>query len=480
MNTSHFDSKPLANSRAASRPDRGWGTFVLSALLAFGTLGMAGCNGSKAFTKRAAKMEETGMMIQAANLYYTAVVKKPTNYEAAAGLQRTGQAVLGQHIAEFDEAVAYNNREAAIEAWQRAEAWDQKLEAVGASLAFPEAKRAQFEAVKNAHLDATYRQANILLEQEMFAEAQLEFDAILALDPAYLDASQLRNVAYCEPRYRAGVLAQEADRYREAHAQFSDLVATDASYKDASSRLSQVLEDGRFTVALLEFKNGSTRPNLEVKIQSLVEQALMQTEDPFLRVVDRESLSMILQEQSMGMSGLTSTADVELGNLLGAKALLKATITTCNVQIGRVSSSTKTGHQQYRVKRVNDEGKEYYETLYRAVGYREYFQSGNVDVSVTFKFISTITGEVVSTQTVTGQAFDEIRYIEYDGDRSKFFLSSASGSARTDSYGRSERDALFSARRALKSSDVLTDEAGQQVAQDILQSIEAELREMIP
>jgi len=442
-------------------------------------LGWAGCNGSKAFTKRAAKLEEAGMMTQAANLYYTAVVKKPSNLDAAIGLKRSGQVVLGQHIASFDEAVAYNNREGAIAAWQDAEAWHAKLKAVGADLAFPEAKRAQFESVKNAHLDDTYREANTLLEREQFDEAVTQFQAILDLEPGYKDVRALKSLAYCEPRHRKGVLAQEADRYREAHRWFDEVTSEDPGFKDAAKRKGEVLEAGRFTVALLEFKNGSTRPNLEVKIQSLVEQALMSSDDPFLRVVDRESLSMILQEQSMGMNGLTSTADVEIGNLLGAKALLRATITTCNVQIGRMSASNKTGYERYTIKRVNEEGKTVNETKYRQTNYREYNQTGWVDISCTFKFISTITGEVVSTSTVKGRAADEINYIEYDGDRNNFFLSGYSG-ARTDAGGRADRDRLMSSRRVLKSADVMSDEAGQQVASEIQLSIEQKLLEMIP
>ena len=45
----------------------------------------------------------------------------------------------------------------------------------------------------------------------------------------------------------------------------------------------------------------------------------MGSTDPFLKVVDRRSLAMILQEQSMGLNGLTSGGDVE--RPLGAKAL---------------------------------------------------------------------------------------------------------------------------------------------------------------
>ena len=96
-------------------------------------------------------------MPQAANLHYTAVMKKPTNIEAVVGLQRSRQVVLGQHIAEFDEAVAYNNRQIALSAWDKAVAWDKKLSAVGDGFGLPEAKRAIYEGVKNAHLDETTR-----------------------------------------------------------------------------------------------------------------------------------------------------------------------------------------------------------------------------------------------------------------------------------------------------------------------------------
>jgi tetratricopeptide (TPR) repeat protein len=451
----------------------------LGAAAALLTLTLPGCNGSKAFVKRAGKMEEAGMMPQAANLYYTAVVKKPTNIDAMVGLKRTGQIVLGQHISSFDEAVAFGQRETALDAWHDAEAWNEKLSAVGVDLFFPEAKRASYEAVKNAHLDATYRQANILLEQEMFAEALLEFDAILALDPTYQDAPALRNVAFCEPRYREGVLAQETDRYRAAHSQFAEVVGADASYKDANDRLNQVLEDGRFTVAMTEFKNGSSRVNLEVKIQTLAEQALMSSEDPFLKVVDRESLALILQEQSMGMSGLTTGGDVEIGNLLGAKALLKATVTTCDHRESRLQKSYQTGYEQYKVERVNEEGKKYYETKYRQVQYREFVQDASVDIACTFKFISTTTGEVVASETIYGRASDNIRYIEYDGNASKFYLGGNSG-ARTDGLARSERDRLLSSRRAIRSADALTDEAGQALANQIQAAVERELLNLIP
>lgn len=454
-----------------------WSIGCLALLV--GTTMLTGCNGSKAFVKRAKKMEEAGMMPQAADLYYTAVMKKSTNVDAVIGLQRTGQVVLGQHIAKFDEGVARNDRELAIGAWADAEAWLNKCAGVGVALVFPEAKRAAYESVKNAHLDATYRQANILLEQEQFAEAQLEFDAILALDPNYQDSRELRNVAYCEPRYREGVQAQKSELFRTAHRHFSDLLGTDATYKDAQQRLNDVLEDGRFTLALVEFKNATTRPNVEVKMQSLVEQSLMGSTDPFLKVVDRESLMLILQEQQMGMSGLTSTGDVEIGNLLGAKALLKATVTMHAHNQSPLKKSTKTGHQRYRVERVNEEGKKYYETKYRPVPYRSYEQTADLTMTVSFKFISTVTGEVLQTQTVDASTSDAIEYIEFEGERNSFFLSENNGSPWTNSRGRKQRDELLAARQQIRSADIMTEEVGTKLASQIRALVESQLRAVI-
>ena len=452
-------------------------TLILFTILILASL--QACNGSKAFVKRGAKMEKAGFADQAADLYYTAVVKKPTNPDALAGLKRTGQIVLGKHIATFDESVAYNLRESALEAWHDAEAWDEKLEGVGVDLAFPEAKRVTYDMVKNAHLDESYRKANILLEKEMFDEALKEFDAILLLNPNYRDAPERRNVAFCEPRFRIGVHAQERERFREAHAAFDELVSTDSDYKDAAQRLSDILEAGQYTVALLDFKNGSSQLNMEIKIQSMVEQALMNSKDPFLKVVDRESLALILQEQTLGMNGLTSGGDVEIGNMLGAKALLKATITTCDHRQTGMTSSYQTGYEQFKVERVNEKGKKYFETKYRQVQYREFTQEASVDMTCTFKFISTTTGEVISSNTISSHASDNIRYITYGGNQAKFYLARQFGNG-PDLNGRKKRDRLLSSRQAIRSAEALTVDAGLDLASQIQSSIEQELLTLVP
>ena len=58
-------------------------TFLILLALAISTA-LPSCNGSKAFVKRAAKMEAAAPKRR---LYYTAVMKKPTNIDAMVGLR---------------------------------------------------------------------------------------------------------------------------------------------------------------------------------------------------------------------------------------------------------------------------------------------------------------------------------------------------------------------------------------------------------
>ena len=81
---------------------------------------LSSCSGSKAFVKRGIKMEEVGMMSQAANFYFTAVSKDPYNTDGLAGLQRAGQWVLNDHLARFDEARLAGNRAVAVAAFEKA------------------------------------------------------------------------------------------------------------------------------------------------------------------------------------------------------------------------------------------------------------------------------------------------------------------------------------------------------------------------
>ena len=130
-------------------------------------------------------------------------------------------------------------------------------------------------------------------------------------------------------------------------------------------------------MALVAFENGSNRMGMETKLRSFVQQAIAKSSDPFLMLVDRENQALILQEHQLALSGvLDGSTSVQVGSMMGAKAILKGTVVSCDVNTSRLQKFDQAGFESYRVERVNEDGKKVYDTKYRSVSVpRVYTQS---------------------------------------------------------------------------------------------------------
>lgn len=440
---------------------------------------ITGCNGAKAYVKKGAQMEAAGMMDQAADYYFTALSKKPENSDALSGLKRTGQIILARHLAAFDEALTRKDRESAISSFKSAESFYKKVEARGVVLAFPEAKRALYENVKNAHVEELYNVANEHLESRNYSKALNLFEEITSLVPGYKDAEQLGDYSYCKPKYESGNEAMSEELFRTAYELYNDVVTRDSSFEDAEERREEALVTGRYTIALMTFKNGSNRRNVHTKLSSYVEQALLGSTDPFLTVVDRESLELILQEQHLELSGLTSGSELEIGSLLGAKAILKGTVTQCSVSTTPLRHDNKRGYEKYQIETVDSEGKKHYEVKYRSVGYTEYYQSAEVSMSFTLKLISMETGAILSSKTMRANSADDVRYVKYSGNARKLYGAHTNGSVNTSGRLHNELMALMGERRDLKNDNVLADIVTLSISSKVLLEIESILRDRV-
>ena len=443
------------------------------------TASFSSCNGAKAYVKKAKKMEESGLMEQASAHYFTALSKKPDNLDALMGLKRTGQIILNRHLATFDESHTRGNREAAISAFHSAENYNTAVSKVGVTLAFPEAKRALFVAVKNAHVEEIYIEANEHLEYNRYSEALVLFERIEELVPGFKDSAALGNYAFCKPTYENGNNAMQNGNYRTAYKDFDSVMMRDSAYKDAEARKAEALETGLFTIALMKFENGSYRHNIHTKISSYVEQQLMASEDPFLKVVDRESLEMILQEQELELSGLTSGAELEVGALLGAKAILKGTVVECSNSSSQLRHENKRGFEKYRVEKINAEGKKYYETKYRPATYREYYRNSVAKITLSLKLVSMETGTVLSAVTVSASQTDNIRYIVYNGNKNNLYPERLGGAVDMSSSGHLQLMSLINARKDLINESTLIDQSAKIISSKVLVEVESIMIDII-
>lgn len=437
------------------------------------------CKGAKSYVKRGAKMEAAGMIDQAADFYSTALKKKPANLDALSGLNRTGQIILSRHLALFEEATLRSDKESAIRNFKNAESFYDKVNAFGVTLNFPDSKRAQYESVKNDHVQELYTIATSHLEKLEYNQALKLLEEITSLVPGFKDAASLADFAFCTPTYDLAMTAMDDKLFRSAYETFSDVVNRDETFKDASERRDEVLELGRFTIALMSFKNGSNRRNISTKLSSYVEQNLMESNDPFLVVVDRESIDLILQEQQLELSGLTSGAELEIGSLLGVKAILKGTVTGCTVSTTPLRHDNKRGYEKYRVETIDSEGKKRNETKYRSVGYSEFYQSSEVAMSFTLKLVSMETGAILSSKTIESYSSDDVRYLKYGGNARMLYPAKSNGSVNASSSGHNMLLGLIGQRENLKNDNIMVDDVTKNLAVKIQREIESIIKEQV-
>lgn len=443
---------------------------------------LAGCSGSRSYAKKATRLDAEGMYAEAADMYLQAVQRNAKNVEAKIGLKKAGQRLLDDKLSSFFKTMSMDSdRAAAVKAYLEAKAYQERVGRLGVVLEIPDHHKADFERVKGEHLVDLYDRGQALLEQQDFASAERTFNEIAKLEPGYKDASSLQSVAYLEPLYRAGKVDLEAGRYRKAYEEFNKVVTKDPAYKDASTLLQQTVAKGQFSVAILPFTAAEKAASVRPKVQAHAITALTSTKDPFLKVVDRENIDRILEEQRLSLSGVVDEQTaVRVGNLIGAQAVLMGEVVDYREEPGALRRSTKEGFESYRQEQINKEtGEKYYVTKYRPVTYTEYYHERKVILSFSYRLVSLETGEVLVSKVVDQQANDHAYYAAYDGNRDSL-LPKANGVVDLSNSGRNQLRGLLSAPREVKSLTVLSNEAVNTSCTSMARSIQEELNTRLP
>lgn len=443
---------------------------------------LAGCSGSRSYAKKASQLDEAGMYAEAADMYLQAVQRNAKNIDAKIGLKKAGQRLLDDKLGTFFKIVNMDgDRAGAVKTFLEARSYQERVGRLGVVLDIPDHYKADFERVKGEHLVDLYGRGQALLEQQDFAAAERTFSEIAKLEPGYKDAGSLQAVAYLEPLYRAGRVDLDAGRYRKAYDEFNKVVVKDASYKDASALLQETITKGRFSVAVLPFTAADRAATVRPKVQAYAITALTSTKDPFLKVVDRENIDRILEEQRLSLSGVVDEQTaVRVGNLIGAQAVLMGEVVDYREEPGSLRRSTKEGFESYRQQQINKEtGEKYFVTKYRPVTYTEFYHERKVVLSFSYRLVSLETGEVLVSKVVDQQANDHAYYAAYEGNRDSL-LPKANGVVDLSNNGRSQLRGLLNAPREVKSLADLSNEAVNTSCSAMARTIQQELNTRLP
>ncbi len=439
------------------------------------------CSGTKKFARQAEEFEAAGMYQDAAKNYLESVRRDPNNIEARIGLKKNGKKVFQDYLDEFFTAKATGENRKAVYAYLDARKYAETLNSYNIEVEEPSYIKNDFESIKVEYLENQYNKAMVLMEQESYKNAEKIFEEILSLDPIYKDVEKLKLVAYMEPFYKKAYSAYTEEQYPKAYYLLDKVVAKDPDYKETKSMREECLTLGTYTIAFVGIKNVSGDNVDEHKIQATLLTALINNNNPFIKIIDRENMESILEQQRLNLSGaIDENTAATVGELLGAKAVLSGKLIERNLRTGDTKVYSRIGYKAYSVKQVNQSTqKEESVTKYKKVKYKEYYQVNEVKLSYQIQITSLESGEIIFSKIVTQKNTDDMHFALYDGDN-RYLYPEYKGNVSMDKKKKRALDALLGAKRELKAttqlmSELLTSSANS-LSNDIINKVDRYIR----
>ncbi len=436
------------------------------------------CKGPNYYYKLGAKQEASGLSTEASESYYTALRQKKNFVEAQAGMKRTGQTVMNQKLVEFGRKKTMATPREAVYSYVDVQEYQKKIANVGVTMEISQMYQDDYEEIKKTYIHELYEKGTAQLEQEQYKEAEANFKEISKFDPNFKDAKDLQDIAYLEPLYKEGKTMFEAGRYRSAFESLNKVIEKRNNYKDAVALKNRALDKGTITIALLPFTNGTRESGAEISLSAYTLSALTSIKDPFLRVVDRENMMAILQEQKLQLSGIVDDKTaVEVGKIVGAQIILTGSILKFDQKKGSITRDRQKAFQAYQDKQLSN-GQEIMVTKYRLVEYDYYSGKSYCAIDAQMKLTSLETGELLRTSLFNKKVEDEVFYGRTDYNKDSLYPSEG-GHVQTASDKVQGFRNLFNIRRELKSSDELTSDAYKQVTSEMAQQVKSLMLELV-
>jgi len=318
------------------------------------------------------------------------------------------------------------------------------------------------------------------LDEEEFNRAEVLFDEILAIEPNYQDVAELKTTAHFEPIYRKGKEFLNSGSYRKAYSSFDEILRKQPEYKDARELKDDALARALITIAIIDFKNLTSYQRVEINLKGSIQKELSEIKSPFYKVIDRESSSIIKNEQLLSLEGkVDGTVSAKAGKILGAKALLTGRIEEYNINSGNLIKTKKKGYLREKIIEKAD-GEEKSRTIYHKTEYNEFSQTESVFCRFQYQLLSAETGEILVTDALGFSESDEIHYAVFEGNKDKLvpgYWEKKDTDSPKDEINDNKSDCralqyLLSSRQGLKNIEELKKELNSNIARMVARKIE--------
>lgn len=374
---------------------------------------LTGCAASR-YAKKAEKFEEAGLYKDAAEFYYESVKRKRTKVETKLGLQKNGQLVLNDLLAEFDKDYQQNETQEAVYSYEEAKNYHDKVAGVGVDLTFPDRYHAYYDEVKNTFIADKYIEGAEQLNREEFDKAEAIFREIVRISPNYKDAKSKLEIAVYEPQYRGAIAYLDAEKYRSAYYIFDQILSKTSGYKDAANLKQEAREKGTIDILIAELgaSGNVSRRNNPISTTH-ISNAISMHKNPFINILDNSAINK--KQLKKGGNGY----DLSALNLAGIDAVMHVQVNNISKQEGKTHVEEKRGYIKEVHKYEDEEGNVQKKETFKKTTYKVYSKTNSASVKVNYRMLSTADGSVMIADEVEARRTDAVEFGRFDGNVKK-------------------------------------------------------------
>lgn len=385
-------------------------------VLAIGLIVMGSSCASKRYVKKGLKYEQSGMYEMAAESYYKSLLSNRDNIDARIGLKKNGQRLLDKKVLAVQSSYDANDDKKTVYSYLDAKGYQDQVAALGIDLNISDQTAEMYKEAKTRYIEKIFNDAQLLLEEEKFSQADELLAEIKKIEPGYSNSDELIKISKCEPIYRQGKEYLGTTMYRKSYANFDQIIKNYGSYKDSKELRDEALSKGMVTISIGKIENKTNYEKIQDQVDSKIRASLNNLKNPFVKVLDLQNTSQLIQEQQRG---LNQGSDIQVGKILAAKALFTGSIIVFDVNEGRLKKDEKRGYLKEEISikdPVTGQIKKNYK--YEKVTYTVYNQSSSVNSSFQYQLTSTESSAVLVSDAMDINATDEISYVVFIGNGS--------------------------------------------------------------
>jgi len=368
---------------------------------------LGSCNSYKQLLLDAEKYEAGGMKEEALSIYSQIHNDDPRQVDAHISFNRLGEEIMNRYLASMRMSITAGSFDNAIETYHEAVALASQYRATGIEVS--DQFEMHYNAARTGKADQLYDRAEVLVLEGRYEAAQNLLDEIYKYNRNHERAEYLELISELYPSYNRGVKAMGLGLYKEAYHHFIQVTCKDIEFKDAWERQNDCVEEGSYTLSYVPIHHYGAAKSIEVAIGAGVQQQVLELKDPFVKLLDRNNLTTLIDEQMNSMSAhFDEDAAIEVGKFKGAQYVLTGELVQYSNELGKVNFEYKKGYLGNSVDA-------------KKVRYTEYAQSRRLEAHFKFQLLDAETGEVFVSQTIPFEGINWARYLDFDGNTSNLY-----------------------------------------------------------